>query len=325
MSTLLRRNGGDPGALYRLRLWSAVEPWQGVFFFANAAAEGGRAREFDGPGTSVVLEQGGLRLARHRAFVVNAGRMIHPLGAFGSRVVSTRNPLIGIPDGYSPVYPVGLMVNGERGKIDYRVAAVSLPLTHRDYVPGPSPSLRPVIGIGVTPFVGLRIGASASDGSYLNHELSDSELDGRAWQSYRQRVIAGELRYGVGHFDLRTEYAAAKFEVPRSGWIAGETAYAEARATLTPRIFVATRAEVNRYPFIRPISPTTWISRRTEFRDIEVGGGFWFTANRLLKASYRFDDWVVTPENESFIRPGGGAFALQLSQRFDVADWVSRW
>ena len=32
-----------------------------------------------------------------------------PIGAFGPRLLSTRNPLIGIPDAYIPVYPLGLI------------------------------------------------------------------------------------------------------------------------------------------------------------------------------------------------------------------------
>src|ERR1041384_7368835 len=53
MSTLLRRNNGDPAGLYRLRLWSAVEPTRGLFVFANVEAEGGNGRRFEGPGTTV--------------------------------------------------------------------------------------------------------------------------------------------------------------------------------------------------------------------------------------------------------------------------------
>src|SRR6185436_16740313 len=83
MSTMLARNHGDPAGLYRLRLWSAIEPARGFFVFANGLAEGGNARRFDGPGTTVMLEQGGIRFARHRALVIDAGRMIHPIGASG--------------------------------------------------------------------------------------------------------------------------------------------------------------------------------------------------------------------------------------------------
>ena len=49
--------------------------------------------------------------------------MFHPIGAFGPRVFSTRNPLIGMPDGYSPVYPLGAHGERESGDFDYRAGA----------------------------------------------------------------------------------------------------------------------------------------------------------------------------------------------------------
>lgn len=323
-STLLQRNGGDPAGLFRLRMWSAVEPVRGLFVFASGLAVGGSARRFDAPRTTVILEQGGLRLARHRALVINAGRMLHPIGSFGSRLLSTRNPLIGVPDAYLPVYPLGVMVSGERGWLDYRAALVSLPPTHRDYVPDPDPAIRPALGIGVTPRVGFRIAVNATAGTYLNKDLTASQLDGREWSSYRHRVIATDVDYGAGHFDLRGEFAISEFEVPRTGTIDGPAGYAEARVTLTPRVFVAARGELNRYPFIRPISNTAWISRRTELRAVEGGVGYRFGANTVAKASVSADRWVVTPENAGFVRPGGKAVAVQLSRQFDVADWIAR-
>jgi hypothetical protein len=324
LSNVLRRNGGDPGALFRLRLWGAVEPTRGVFVFANVAAEGGNARRFDGPGTTVTLEQGGIRYAYHPTTVIDAGRMIHPVGAFGSRVISTRNPLIGIPDGYVPVYPIGVMLGGERGKVDYRLAVVSLPPTHREYVPDPDAAVRPVVAIGVTPIIGLRIAASATDGSYLNDELTANQLDGRDWASYAQRVLATEIQYGFGHFDFRSEFVVANFEVPRQGWIDGQAGYAGVRMTLTPRVFVAARGEFNRYPFIRPLTDSTWLARRTELRGFEGGVGFRFGANTLLKATFSADDWVVTPQNSSFVRPGGKAVAVQFSREFDLVELAAR-
>lgn len=322
-STLLIRNGGNPGGVYRLHLWSAVEPWRGLFVFAQTRVEGGNARSYGDRGTHANLEQGGVRFARDPRAVLNAGKMYHPLGVFAPRIFSTRNPLIGIPDGYSPVYPIGGMLNGELGHVDYRAAAVSHPLTHRDYVPSAGAALRPVLGVGLTPIVGLRFGASATSGPYLSDNFSSSELNGRGWRSYRQRIIAGDAQYGVGHFDLRAEYAHADFEVPYNGWIDGNTAYVEGRYTVTPRVFVAARGEVNDYPFIRNFAPTTWVSRRTEFKDVEAGVGFRIRRSTLLKASYRIDDWVVTPANANFVRSGGQAIALQLSQAFDVMEWVS--
>ena len=80
-STLLRRNRGEVGPVYRLRLWSAVEPARGLFLFANVEATAGSAQPFNESELYVELEQWGVRFARHRAFVLNAGRMVHPLGA----------------------------------------------------------------------------------------------------------------------------------------------------------------------------------------------------------------------------------------------------
>jgi hypothetical protein len=114
------------------------------------------------------------------------------------------------------------------------------------------------------------------------------------------------------------------FEVPRTGRIDGPAGDLEARATLTPRLFIAARGELNRYPFILPVSPTVWVSRRTELRAFEGGFGFRFDANTLLKASFSADHWIVTPQNAAFVKPGGKAFAVQVSRAFDAADWFAR-
>lgn len=316
-SNLLTRNDGDPAALYRLRLWSAIEPVRGLFIFATGFAEHGNARRYDGPGATVTLEQGGVRFARHRAIVIDAGRMIHPIGTFGSRLLSTRNPLIGIPDAYLPVYPLGIMASGERGKIDYRAAVVSLPPTHRDYVPDPDPAAHPAFGFGLTPVTGFRVAVSATSGPYLNEGITPD------WKSYDQRVISSDIQYGFDRFDLRAEFAISEFDVPTRGKIDGPAGYLEARATLTPRVFVAARGELNRYPFVRAnvgTSGTNWTARRTELRALEGGIGYRFNASSLIKASVSMDDWVVTPQNASFVRPGGKAFAVQLSRAFDLGE-----
>jgi hypothetical protein len=323
-SALLMRNRGHAGNVLRAQLWSAVEPWRGVFLFAQGQAQGGDAQPFGERYTEAELDQAGLRVARDPRLVVNVGRLFHPVGAFAPRSFSTRNPLIGTPDGYLPVYPVGAMVSGEAGKADYRAAVVSLPLTHRAYQPDPDPAARPVIGVGYTPVTGFRVGGSATVGPYLNRSLTSSQLGGRSWTSYHQRQVATDAEFGIDHFDLRAEYAWASYDVPGGVTIDGRTGYLEGRYTVAPRLFVAARGEVNHYPFIRAVSQTTWVARRTEFSDWEVGIGVRATASTLLKLSYRADQWSVTPANAAFVRPGGRAIAVQLSQAFDVMDWVAR-
>jgi hypothetical protein len=321
-STLLMRNNGQPGTVLRLQMWSAVEPWRGVFLFAQGEAEGGNARAFGDRRTEVDLDQAGIRVARDPRFVVNVGKMFHPLSVFGPRTFSTRNPLIGVPDTYSPVYPVGAMVSGDVGRVDYRVAAVSLPLTHRDYVPRASAALQPVVGIGYTPITGLRLGATAANGPYLNSGVPSSQTAGRDWQSYHLRQIASDIEYGVGHLDVRGEFDYASYEVPTAASMIGRAGYLEGRYTVTPRFFVAARGEANHYPFIRPLAAGAWIARRTNFSDGETGIGFRVSNATLIKASYRWDKWQVTAANASFVRPGGHAIAVQVSRSFDVMDWL---
>jgi hypothetical protein len=259
--------------------------------------------------------------------VVDAGRLTPVIGTFASRHFSTRNPLIGNPDGYSLDYPLGVEVFGDAYKFDYRVAAVSLPTSHTGYEPSPTERLRPALGGGFTPIVGLRFGASFTIGPYLNDEVAPSALQGKRWTDYRQRVVAFDGSFSQGYLELRAEGARGSYDIP-SGTITGFTYYGEAKYTLTPRFFIAGRAERNKYPFIRPTTATalptaTWAARLTDFVDGEVGGGYRLSATTLLKASIRGDRWWVR-ESPAFRGLGGHAVAFQLSKSFDVVDWFDR-
>ena len=66
----------------------------------------------------------------------------------------------------------------------------------------------------------------------------------------------------------------------------------------------------------------TWFARRTDFARWEGGFGFRATETTLSKASFAGITGVVTPANATFVKPGGQALAVQLSQAFDVMDWV---
>lgn len=320
----LTRNNGQPGGVGRLTMWSAVEPWSGVFLYAEGYAEGGNARDESGD-FEAELDQLGLRYVASDAVVVDAGKMPSVVGDFASRRFSTRNPLIGEPDGYPLEYPVGLEVSGVMRGFDYRVAAVSLPVSHEDYVPDPTPTPRPALGVGYTPIVGLRIGASGTWGPYLNDSFTPAQLGGFGWQHYDERVGAEDLEYAVGLLDVHAEAAQSSYDVPsRASAITGNTWYADAKYSLTPRVFVAARVESEDYPFIAPSGATGWVSSTTDFHDTELGAGYRVTASTLLKASYRFDAWHITPANAAFLPPGGHAFAVQLSQSFDVMNWIDR-
>lgn len=320
MSLLLARNDGRPGAMARLGLWAAAEPWRDVVMFGQLSVETGPGRHEEG--TELYVTQYGTRWSPSDAFVLEAGKMSHVVGAFSSRYLSFRNPLVGLPDGYALVYPFGVKVSGSASMFDWRAAILSKPLTHEDYTVEPSHAARPAVGVGITPFTGFHLGASATVGPYLNDELAPTLLAGRSWQSYKQRLVAADLQLSRGYFEAFAELAHGSYDVPGGPAVAGLTWYVETKYTFTPRFYTAVRVERNDYPYIMPFNDFVWIADKSDFTDVEVGGGFRLTSSTLLKLSVRADHWVPNP-NPFAPQTSGRAFAAQISRTFDVVEMLS--
>ena len=322
-SRLLTRNHGRPGAVGRLHLWGAADLGSPrLVLYAAGYVEGGTARHEEG--TEWYTDMLGVRYVRSEAFVIDVGKMAHPVGAFASRRYSTRNPLVGAPDGYPVAYPLGVQLSGNRGRIDYRAAVVSLPVHREEYVPEPTAAARPAIGAGYTPATGVRLGASATWGPYLNDELPATLLAGRSWRSYAQRVGAIDAQVSRGYLEVRAELAASRYEVPGDAGsgpsiVRGLAYYVDAKYTLTPRVFVASRIERNEYAYIEAESESEWLASPTNMYNGELGFGYRLGASTLLKASVRADSWHVPPYMRDIL-PNGAAFALQISRAFTVFD-----
>jgi hypothetical protein len=323
-SNLLTRNAGRWEGVARGQLWGAVEPLPGLVFYGQGGVYGAGVNSATRSFT-YASEQYGVRYIASRALVIDAGKLQPIFGTFASRRFSNRNPLIGSPDGYSLEYPLGVEISGERRFIDYRAALVTLPSTHAGYVPAATPRLRPVIGAGVTPMVGLRIGGSFTTGSYLNDSYTAAQLSNRTWSDYHQRVVAVDLAFSRGYLETHAEAARGSYDVPgHDHAVMGYTYYGEAKYTLTPRFFVAGRAERNNYPFIRALTTGAWIGRLTDFVDGELGVGYRFDQTTLIKTSLRADRWWVAYGATGFRGQGGPAFAMQVSKSFDAMSWFTR-
>ena len=317
-SPLLTRNDGRPAGLWRLNLWGAYEPLPGLVAYAQGEFQSGAASAPTAE-QQISAEQFGLRYTVRPLFVIDAGRFLPIVGTFAARHFSTRNPLIGEPDGYSLEYPLGIKVSGEATHFDYRIAMVSLPTSHEYYVPDPTPRLRPAVGAGVTPFVGFRLGGSFTIGPYLNDSFIPTQLNNQSWTHYQQRVAAADLAFSHGYLETHAEAARGSYDVPGHSAIMGYTYYGEVKYTFTPRFFLATRVERNKYPFIHAFD-TQWTAHLTDFVDGEFGAGYRLTASTLLKTSIRRDRWWVSSGTSS--RTGGYALAFQISQAFDAMDWI---
>jgi hypothetical protein len=323
-SNLLTRNAGRPAGLGRLQLWAAFQPATHWVLYAQGEAEAGNARGANEL-HEIYSDQFGIQYSLTPRFVVDVGRLTPVIGTFSTRRFSTRNPLIGIPDGYSLEYPLGVKVSGETRHFDYRAAMVSLPADHAGYVPTATARLRPAIGGGFTPMVGARIGASFTVGPYLNNSIAAPQLAGRSWSDYHQRVVALDAVFSRGYLETHAEFARGSYDIPgRANEVSGVTYYGEAKYTLSPRFFIAGRAERNKYPFIRPTSSASWVANLTDFVDGEAGGGYRLSPSTLFKLTVRGDRWWVRSGATGFRGQGGYALAMQLSQAFDVLEWFAR-
>jgi hypothetical protein len=318
-SNLLTRNGGDPAALARLQLWGAIEPLRGLVLYGQTEGEGGNAKPTSlGSKVDFYGDQYGIRYSGWRGLMLDAGKIQPVIGTFAPRHFSNRNPLIGTPDAYSLEYPLGAVISGDFKFADFRAGAVTLPPTHAGYEPSATPRLRPAIGVGVTPVVGVRLGGSWTEGPYLNNALTPTELRDEPWSQYHQRVFALDAKAAHGYLETFAEAARATYDVPgRAGAILGYTYYGEAKYTFTPRFYLAVRAERNAYPFIRA-SATNWTARRVDFVNGELGAGYRATASTLLKLSLRADRWWWPANAGGFLGHGGPAVAFQISQSVDV-------
>ena len=323
-SNLLARNAGSAGPLLRLDVWAAIEPLANLVFFGELSGETGKGRNVTG--NELYAKQFGARYSFSDAFNVEGGRIRQIVGTFSSRQLSFRNPLIGTPDGYATTYPYGARVDGSAGMVDYRAGILTLPLFRSGYVPEPGATLRPAIGVGITPRTGLRFGASATMGPYLNKTFTGPQLRTQDWKSFKQRIVAGDAQFSYGYFEAHGEMAYGTYEVPgRATAIDGLLFYLEPKYTFTPRFFMALRFERNDYPFIRPVNSTSinWIANSITFNDTEIGAGYRPTASTLLKLTVRADHWTPNA-NPNAPHDNGYAVAFQLSQFLDFVELATR-
>jgi len=319
-SVLLSRNSGELAAQARLRSWFAVRASPKLEFLAHAMVEGGSAEE---EGSEFYLEQLQVEARPWKAFSITAGKILQPIGAFGTRRFSNTNPLIGEPDAYPPRYPWGAVVRGLVSRFDYHIALASLPAVNTNYTPVPDPYLRPTAGMGVSFGPAFRIGGTVTHGPYLGDTVSAQLPSGSRWQDYKQTVVAADLRLSNGYVEARAEVNWSAYDVPTvADQLHGLGWYAELRGTISPRVFVAGRYEYYRYVFVLPVNPSFWVGRETTQMNGEIGMGYRFTAATLLKASVRWDHWPVHTIPGAPPFPDGYAIAIQCSVFASAMDLV---
>ena len=323
-SPLLTRNDGDIAALGRLQLWTAFQLSPSLQLYAQGQLEThnfGGSRE-----TGSDLDQFALRYTRQSApwLLVEAGKILSPLAAYSERRLSSRNPLIGQPYLYTRAYPWGAKVMGSAGWLDYQLAWIDPSGSDGDYQAiEPDSAFRPALSAGVTPFTGLRFGLSWTRGPYLNSAMNEYLPGGSQWRDYDQTVLGFDFQFSRGYLEFNGQLLRTGREVPYQDHDPEDATYfLELKYTWTPRLYGALRYQGVEVTYVDYAAHHYWYTETSRFKALEVGLGYRFSPDLLLKVAYEADDW--DDSGYGYARNARGhALGLQLSWSFDVVSLIS--
>jgi hypothetical protein len=170
------------------------------------------------------------------------------------------------------------------------------------------PQLSGRTAVRLTP--GLRIGLSGARGRFLADALPRSRPGGE------QSALGADAEYAAGRFLVRAETVWSRWTLPyvtlppEGDAISAHAAWVEARIRLTPRFYLAARADRLAFSHVTGRSPAerrdTWDAGVRRF---EAGGGYSLLRTLLLRATVQVNE-----------RDGG-----RVTGRTYVASQVSWW
>jgi len=215
------------------------------------------------------------------SIVIRAGQLSTAFGSFLLHYDDADNPLIDMPLSYgyyeAGVTALGLAgaeVDATLGKADFRAQfANSSPANPRSVFARDQYG-NWAGGAGYTLRQGLRIGASAYRGPYLDRddeyyfpgELPPAKLPATA--------IGIDAQWGWRHLNVSGEWQHFEFTYTKIPTYFQQTGYVESRVVLHPRLYIATRAGY--------LSPSIGPGRQV----YEVVAGFRPNRHQLLKVGY---------------------------------------
>jgi hypothetical protein len=246
------------------------------------------------------LYQAGVRYERPGAIATrfDAGYILSPIGLglldsrqnLNSNIVPHLAYVVPMPafdpsgprvSAVAATYPLGAQLTVSTDHWDARAAVINSAPTRAYVVGAPTnPRQTPVFvtGAGVTPFTGLRLGASFAHGEYATaDEISRPGASGRM-----VTMLGGEGELAFGYTKIRGEFIRSAFETSADTAIAREW-FVQGTQTLSPRWFVAARQEgTSAPPLVNGIS----VGQRTDFETFEATAGFRVTPELTLRSSY---------------------------------------
>lgn len=178
-------------------------------------------------------------------------------------------------------YPLGGQLTLSTNRWDARGAVVSSApvrsfVINRDGNPRSTPAV--VIGGGITPTIGLRIGAAFASGVYaVPEELTIAREEG-----YRVRMFNVEGEYAFGYTKVSGEFTHDRFDTT-AGPDTARAWFVQGVQTLSPRWFVAARQEGVDAPALRT---GIVVGRRRSFQSTEATAGYRLTTELTLRSSF---------------------------------------
>jgi hypothetical protein len=283
-----------------LDIFAAVRIVDGVEVIARPVIS---RRTFDGAWQKHMYQLG-LRVERRGAtqrelgMRLDVGQLPSPIGIGMLENRADLNPLISQHSAYylplprvdpeiprtfliAGAYPFGAQLTISAGHWDARVAAIdSSPVRGRPFFGANKPPrlLNTVAGVGITPRVGLRFGVGVAHGAYASvHEVRDRSRGDRD-----ATMIQVEGEWSFAYTRIVGEWVHSGLETARAdagvtgGWI-------ELTQTLSPRLFVAGRADTQHFDYEHPIGGNVM---RQRYERVEGIVGLRLTPDVTVRAGY---------------------------------------
>lgn len=209
-------------------------------------------------------------------------------------------------------YNSGVMVYGSYKILEYRVALVNSSLSNPQEPFEGNDNLSYVGRVSLRPVIGLRMGASYALGAYMDKNLKDNNLlpSGKDENDFKQQTIGVDAEYSIGHLDIYGEFVWNSWKVPimSSGMtekLKNTTYYIGSKYTFIPGLYGAIRFSSINFGDVTSMmfGTTSWDYDVTR---TEIGLGYHYNKNILIKTSYQFN-------NSDGPDPNDNLFGLQIS------------
>jgi hypothetical protein len=233
---------------------------------------------------------------------VDAGLIPSPIGLANLTLRPHLNPTIAQPSSLftplppvalplpratllGPVYPLGASVTASTRRWDVRAAVIdtSPVRTRRVFADGTPPNpprfANVVIGGGITPVVGLRMGASVARGGWI--KARESPL--RPSRDADATVVTVEGEFSYRYTRVVAEWIRDSLDTGFGGTLVADGYYLQVQQTITPRWFVAGRLERMDAPAASPVDDII----RQQFTGVEETVGYRVLPELTLRVSHR--------------------------------------